>query len=103
MALETEYKHLEARPGSSYRQLFVRGRGIRADTLYRQTINAEPRTPQEVAADYDVPLQAVLEAIDYCKRNPDVLAADFQMEEESIRKYRLDKPSCVPPSSQTDA
>ena len=100
MALETEYNHLEARPGSNYCQLFVKGRRIRAVILYDETRNIEPRTPEQIATDYDVPLEAVLEAIDYCRRNPEVLAADYQMEEESIRKYGLDKPPYVPPNSE---
>ena len=61
MALDPEYKHLEARPGSNYRQLFVKGRRIRAGVIYRRTINVEHLTPQEVAADFDLPLIAVLE------------------------------------------
>ena len=92
MALETEYKHLEARPGSNYRQLFVKGRRIRAGVVYRRTINVEHLTPQEVAADFDLPLTAVLEAIEYCKQNFDVLEADRRMEDETLRKHGLDQP-----------
>jgi hypothetical protein len=52
MALQTTYQFLEPRAESNYRQLFVRGRSLRAETLYRATIGAEPRTPEEVAADF---------------------------------------------------
>ncbi len=96
MALETEYKHLEARPGSNYRQLFVKGRRIRAVILYDETRNAEPRTPEQVAADYDIPLDAVLEAVDYCERHADVIEADWRREEETLRRYALDEPPHAP-------
>jgi uncharacterized protein (DUF433 family) len=51
-----EYKHLERRPESNYRQLFIKGRRIRAEVLYRQTVGLEPRTPEQVAEDYELPL-----------------------------------------------
>ena len=31
---ETQYQHLEPRPGSNYRQLFLKGRRIRAAVVY---------------------------------------------------------------------
>jgi len=76
------YRHLEARPASLYRQLFIKGTRIRAELIYWAHINAEePRTAQELAADYDLPLDAVLEAIEYCKSNPPEIAADIAREE----------------------
>jgi hypothetical protein len=59
MAVHITYKFLEPRPASNYRQLFLRGRNLRAEVLYRATIGPEPRTPAEVAHDYGVPLEAV--------------------------------------------
>ena len=41
----------------------------------------EPRTPEELAADYDLPLAAVREAIEYGKSNPPEVAADLAREE----------------------
>jgi uncharacterized protein (DUF433 family) len=96
MALETEYQYLEYRPGSNYRQPFVKGRRIRVEVLYRRTINREQLTVHEVAADYQLPVDAVLEAIEYCKRNPAVLDADRRREQDNIRREGLDKPPFVP-------
>src|SRR4029077_9136448 len=56
------YIHLAPREGSAYQQYFVRGRNLRAETLYRAIVGPEPMTPDEVARDYDVPLEAVREA-----------------------------------------
>jgi uncharacterized protein (DUF433 family) len=72
-------RHLAPREGSGYRQAFVEGRNLRAETLYRATIGAEPMTPEDVARDYDVPPEAVHEAIHYCLRN----AALLQEEREA--------------------
>ncbi len=69
MSTQVEYRHLEARPRSNYRQLWVKGRHIRAEVLYRLTVGAEPRTPRDVAADYDLPVEAVVEAVDYSVHN----------------------------------
>ena len=73
MSETSEYTHLARRDGSSYHQLFVKGRSLRAETLYRSTIGSEPMSPEDVARDYDVPVEAVREAIDYCVRNAGLL------------------------------
>ena len=78
------YQHLERRPGSNYKQLFVKGRRIRAEVLYRQTIGLEPRTPEQVAEDYELPLEVVQDAIDYCIKNPQVLQEDRDREWANI-------------------
>jgi hypothetical protein len=45
-------------------------------------VNEEtPMTPEEIAADYNVPLEAVLEAIAYCESNPPEIALDYAREE----------------------
>lgn len=87
------YTHLGPRLGSSYRQYFVNGTGVRAETLYSQTVNSEPRTPEEVARDYDLPVQVVQEAIRYCLENPDVLQRDWEEEEEIYRSREWPKPA----------
>ena len=82
MSAGVTYQYLESRPKSAYRQLFVKGTRIRAELIYRAHINAEePRTAEELAADYGLPLPAILEAIEYCKSNPPEIAADFAREQ----------------------
>jgi uncharacterized protein (DUF433 family) len=75
MANNRDYKYLRPKSGSKYRQLFVNGR-IMAEILYRETVGREPLTPEQVAAEYNLPVEAVREAIDYCERNPESLDAD---------------------------
>jgi uncharacterized protein (DUF433 family) len=90
------YKHLERRPGSNYKQLFVMGRRIRAEVLYRQTIGLEPRTAEEVAEDYDLPLEIVQEAIHYCIHHPEVLREDHDREDAKVRDYERMHPPVLP-------
>jgi uncharacterized protein (DUF433 family) len=82
MATVLTYRFLEARPKSAYRQLFIKGTRIRAEIIYRAHVNPEePRTPDQLAADYGLPLEAVREAIEYGRANPPELAADIAREE----------------------
>jgi uncharacterized protein (DUF433 family) len=85
------YHYLEPRPGSSYRQWFIKDRRIRAEILYRQTLGEDARTPEQVAHDYSLPVEAVLEAIDYCQKYPEVLQADRDREWANIVKDGYDK------------
>ena len=75
------WKHLERRPGSAYRQLFLKGRRIRASVLYEFYADKnEPMSVEEIAADYALPIEVVAEAIDYCRSNPPELAEDLGRE-----------------------
>jgi len=76
------YKYLAPDPDSSYRQLRIKGRRIFARTLYSLTVGEEGRmTPEEVAADYALPLGAVREAIAYCESKPPEIAEDLALDE----------------------
>ncbi|HET6880953.1 MAG TPA: hypothetical protein VFI31_12400 [Pirellulales bacterium] len=91
MAEERNYQYLRAKQGgSNYRQLFVNGR-IRAEVLYRETIGREPLTPADVAREYNLPLDAVLEAIHYCEKNEALLNEERGREEARIRADGRDK------------
>lgn len=76
-----QYKYLTRKPKSVYKQLFIRDRWVSARTLYGMYVNEEmPMTTEEIAADYDLPLEAVVEAIAYCESNPPELAQDYARE-----------------------
>jgi hypothetical protein len=90
MAEQVEYKYLKPKPGSNYRQLFVNGR-IRAEILYRETGGLEPLTPAEVAREYGLPVEAVVESIDYCIRNQELLDTERAQEAARIKAAGRDK------------
>ena len=96
MTLQTTYQFLEPCAKSNQRQLFVRGRSLRAETLYRATIGSEPRTPDEVAADFGVPLAAVHEAIRYSLHEEELLRQEREAGLADIRARGLDKPPYIP-------
>jgi uncharacterized protein (DUF433 family) len=78
------WKYLAPDPKSPrYRQLFIKGRRIAARALYGMYVSQEePKmTIEEIAADYDLPVEAVLEAIAYCESNLPELQADREADE----------------------
>jgi uncharacterized protein (DUF433 family) len=92
MRVAMEYKYLDRWPGSNFRQLFYKDRKIRAETLYAATLEPEARTPEEVAEDYDVPLEAVHEAIHYCTHNEELLRKEAEEGLADMRARGLDRP-----------
>jgi uncharacterized protein (DUF433 family) len=95
MSSEKTYKHLEPRPCSLYRQLFVKGTRIRAEILYGLTVPAEDGevyTAEEVAEGYGLPLEVVLEAIEYCRSDPPEIAADHAREERMMDASGMNHP-----------
>ena len=103
MSTQVHYRHLESRPGSNYRQLWVKGRHSRAEVLYRVTVGAERRAAQEVAQDYDLPVEAVHEAIDYAMNNQALLEAERTRAEARMQQLGLHKPPFVPADTSIDA
>lgn len=88
MTTELNYKHLGPKPGSVYRQFFVQGPYVRAQTLYRATIGPEAASEAAVAADYGVPIEAVREAIRYCLANADLLRRENEEDRVASESYR---------------
>jgi uncharacterized protein (DUF433 family) len=82
--IETKYQHLAPNPKSAYRQRFIKGRRIRAWVIYCDHV-AQDRTPEEIAEDRDLPIEAVREAIAYCASNPPEVRGDLIREEERMR------------------
>lgn len=80
------YKHLSRRYGSVYKQFFVTGTRIRAGVIYDVMGTGDYQTPEELAADYNLPVEAVLEALHYCEHNPEVLDEDWRAEEEAMQR-----------------
>jgi uncharacterized protein (DUF433 family) len=68
------WKYLDRRPGSSYQQLCIKGKHIWAWTQFMN--EKEPRTPEQLAEDFDLPLEAVREAIEYCRTDPREIRED---------------------------
>jgi uncharacterized protein (DUF433 family) len=85
----TQYQYLEPRPGSNYRQLFLKGRRIRAAVIDEGIHGPDPRTPEEFAEDFQIPLEAVLEALDYVAKNRPLIEQERDREAANLRARGL--------------
>jgi uncharacterized protein (DUF433 family) len=86
--------YLAPKPGSAYRQLFIKGTRIMARILYGLYMNEEePMTPEQIAVEYGLPVEAVREAIAYCQSNPPEIQEDWEREEANIRARESILPS----------
>jgi uncharacterized protein (DUF433 family) len=89
----TTWKFLAPNPKSAYKQLYLKGRRIRARDLYGMYVSAEePMTPAQIADDYGLPLEAVEEAIVYCQTDPPEIKEDFEREERIMEATGMNDP-----------
>ena len=65
--------------------IFLKGRRIRAAVVDEAVHGPDPRTPEEFARDFQVPLEAVLGAIDYVARNRALIEQERDREAARIR------------------
>ena len=85
---QTQWNYLEAHPQSSYKQLFIKGTRIRAEIVYSWMYDVDPggeRTPEQLAVDVNLSVEAVREAIAYVESDPPEIRADHQREEEHLQ------------------
>jgi uncharacterized protein (DUF433 family) len=89
----TTWKHLAPNPKSAYKQLFIQGTRVRARTLYGMYMSAEsPMSPEEIASEYSLPVEAVKEAIAYCQTDPPEIREDFEREERIMQATGMNEP-----------
>lgn len=77
-----QWQYLEKRPHPWRQQLSFKGKRLKAfDVWMDMTVNGE--TPEEAAENWDLPLEAVREAIEYCQTHQELL----RQESEKERRY----------------
>jgi uncharacterized protein (DUF433 family) len=91
----TTWKYLAPSPKSSYKQLYVRGTRIPARALYGWYAGPEPMAPEDIAREFSLPVEAVLESIAYCESNPPELLEDYARDEALMEAVRL-SPNGIP-------
>jgi hypothetical protein len=93
------YKYLRDDPWSRCKLLFLLDpRKFRADFIYGQSVGDEARTPEELAADFDLPLEAVQEAIHYCTHNLDQVLEQRARDNAEWDEYEKLHPTPKPPA-----
>ena len=78
------WQYLIARPHPWRKQLYIKGRKLLASTIWRD-MTANQMSPEQAAENWDLPLSAIYEAIDYCQKHQEILK--LEAEEE---RYRLE-------------
>jgi uncharacterized protein (DUF433 family) len=89
---QRKWKYLAPNPKSAYKQFFVKGTRIRAEVLYGMLVDGDPpnpTTPEEIARDMNVPVEAVREAIAYCEADPSEIREDHALEETRMKAAGL--------------
>lgn len=84
MSIATSYQYLEPHPGSQYKQLFIKGTKYCAWDIYCAAYprgEGDDRTPEQVAEDRDIPVEAVYEAIQYGESRPIEVAYDIRRQD----------------------
>lgn len=92
----TKWQYLAPKPGSHYRQLFVKGTRIAARILYSYFTPGEEwpgQTVEELAADFNLPVEAVREAIAYCQSDPPEIPEDLAREEALMAITGMNDPN----------
>ena len=73
----TQWQYLEKRPHPWRQQLCFQGRRLKAFDVWSDMIVNE-MTPEEAALNWDLPLAAVNEAIEYCETNQPLLKREAE-------------------------
>lgn len=88
------WQFLAPYPQSWRKQLYIKNRKLPASIVWGDMIVNE-MTPEESAEDWNLPLEAVQEAIQYCETHKELL--DLEAEEE--RKYLQEQGVSLEPTS----
>jgi uncharacterized protein (DUF433 family) len=72
-------------PQSWRKQLYIKGRKLPASTVWGDMIVNE-MTSEESAEDWDLPLEAVQEAIQYCETHTELLDSEAEKEKQYLEE-----------------
>jgi hypothetical protein len=97
MSDKHEYKYLLADSWSSSKLLFLKDpRKLRADLIYGQMVGEDARTPEEIAHDFDLPLEAVYEVVHYCAHNAELVRQERTKELAELEEWEKNHPPLRP-------
>jgi uncharacterized protein (DUF433 family) len=80
---KTTWQYLESRPHPWRKQLYIKGRKLRAFTLQANMI-ANSLAPEEAADNWELPLTAISEVIEYCAQNQELLQQEAEEEKRRL-------------------
>ena len=74
---QTQWQYLESRPDSWRKQLYIKGRRLKASVIYSDMIVNE-MTEADAVYNWDLPLKAIQEVIEYCQTHQELLIQEAQ-------------------------
>ncbi len=80
---KTQWQYLEKRPHSWRQQLYIKGTRIKASVIYSDMIVNEI-TPTEAVDNWELPLAAIQEIIEYCQTYQELLKSEAQEERRRL-------------------
>lgn len=78
-----QWRYLVERPHPWRRQLCIKGRNMTAAQLVG-SMTANTLTPEQAAADVELPVEAIHEAVRYCQENAELLALEASEERRRL-------------------
>jgi uncharacterized protein (DUF433 family) len=78
------WQYLIARPHPWRKQLYIKGHKLLASTIWRD-MTANQMSPEQAAENWNLPLSAIYEVIDYCENHQELLKLEADEE-----RYRLE-------------
>ena len=80
---KTQWQYLEHRPHPWRQQLYIKGKRIKASVIYSDMI-VNNETPAEAAENWDLPLAAIEELIEYCQSHQELLEREAAEERRIV-------------------
>jgi uncharacterized protein (DUF433 family) len=79
METQTRYVYLESRPDKQTQELFIRGTGVRASTIWHDRYISRI-APEQIARSRELAEEAVMEALAYCQDYWNVICTEKDAE-----------------------
>lgn len=102
MSAQNAYKHLEARPHKWRKQLYLKERNM---TVWHviAVMRANGYTPERMAKNYGLPVEAIREALDYYEKNKELVQAEVEAEKQWLiaKGHKLERAHASASTSMT--
>jgi uncharacterized protein (DUF433 family) len=82
----TQWQYLESRPESWRKQLYLKGRKLRAHNVWSDMM-VNQWSIEETAYNWDLTVEAVTEAIEYCQSHQELLAQEADEERRYLQEH----------------
>jgi uncharacterized protein (DUF433 family) len=83
---KTQWQFLEQRPDNWRQQLYLKGKKLRAHIVWSDMI-VNQWSIEETAYNWDLPIEAVIEAIEYCQTHQELLAQEADEERQYLNQH----------------